>query len=219
MFIKAYSYFFKSKWRFFFNLVWDQANGPRIKSSTFNCSFNLKTSKHNSRSSFITPSDWNNSWRLNQRNLLYYFIVKIHTEDCTHVYTNQMIICYTISWLCDLSFTKIVCTHGWSKDQLKNYKKDSCRYSLAPSSSCSIFSPSQATSCNLICQSMLHILKIVKKWEKLLKESCWGQVFHTTWLYFIGDPHHINIIMDFGKISSKAQKSPYSHKKTSKLMI
>ena len=169
MFIKAYSYFFKSKWRFFFNLVWDQANGPRIKSSTFNCSFNLKTSKHNSRSSFITPSDWNDSWRLNQRNLLYYFIVKIHTEDCTRVYTNQMIICYTISWLCDLSFTKIVCTHGWSKDQLKNYKKDSCRYSLAPSSSCSIFSPSQATSCNLICQSMLHILKIVKK--KLFKNG------------------------------------------------
>ena len=110
LFIKAYSYFFKSKWGFSFNLVRDQANDPRIKSSTFNHSFNLKTSKHDSRSSFITPSERNVSWRSNQRNLLYYFIVKIHTEDCTHIYTNQMIICYTISWSCNLSFTKIVCT-------------------------------------------------------------------------------------------------------------
>ena len=112
LFIKAYSYFFKSKWGFFFNLVRDQANGPRIKSSTFDYSFNLETSHHNSRSSFITPLDRNVSWRSNQRNLLYSFIVKIHTEDCTHIYTNQykLIIGYTISWSCDLSFTKIVCT-------------------------------------------------------------------------------------------------------------
>ena len=111
LFIKAYSYFFKSKWGFSFNLVWDQANGPRIKSSTFNYSFNLETSKHDSRSSFIAPSDHNVSWRSNQRNLLYSFIVKIHTEDCTHIYTNQykLIIYYTISWSCNLSFTKIVC--------------------------------------------------------------------------------------------------------------
>ena len=111
LFIKAYSYFFKSKWGFSFNLVWDQANGPYIKSSSFNYSFNLKTSKHDSRSSFIAPSDHNVSWRSNQRNLLYSFIVKIHTEDCTHIYTNQykLIICYTILWSCNLSFTKIVC--------------------------------------------------------------------------------------------------------------
>ena len=49
--------------------------------------------------------------------------------------------------------------------------------------------------------------------------ECWGQIFHTTWLHFIGDPHHVNIIMDFGKISFKTQKSPYSHKKASKPMV
>ena len=86
LFIKAYSYFFKSKWGFSFNLVWDQASGPHIKSSTFNYSFNLETSKHNSRLSFIAPSDRNVSWRSNQRNLLYSFIVKIHTENCTHIH-------------------------------------------------------------------------------------------------------------------------------------
>ena len=88
LFIKAHSYFLKSKWEFPFNLVRDQANGPHIKSSTFNYSFDLETSKHDSRSSFIAPSDRNVSWRSNQRNLLYSFIVKIHTEDCTHLYTN-----------------------------------------------------------------------------------------------------------------------------------
>ena len=49
LFIKAYSYFFKSKWGFSFNLVRDQANGPRIKSSTFDYSFNLETPHHDSR--------------------------------------------------------------------------------------------------------------------------------------------------------------------------
>ena len=88
LFIKAYSYFFKSKLGFSFNLVRDQVNSPHIKSSMFNYSFNLETSKHDSRSSFITPSDRNVSWRSNQRNLLYSFIVKIHIEDCIHIYTN-----------------------------------------------------------------------------------------------------------------------------------
>ena len=96
LFIKAYSYFFKSKWGFPFNLVRDQANGPRIKSSTFNYSFNLETSKHNSRSSFIAPSDRNVSWISNQRDLLYSFIVKIHTEDSTHIYTNQIQVDYLL---------------------------------------------------------------------------------------------------------------------------
>ena len=88
LFIKAHSYFIKSKWGFSFNLVRDQANSPHIKSSTFNYSFNLEASKHYSRSSFIAHSDRNVSWRSNQRNLLYSFIVKIHTEDCTYIYTN-----------------------------------------------------------------------------------------------------------------------------------
>ena len=90
LFIKVYSYFFKSKWGFSFNLVRDQANSPRIKSSTFSYSFNLETSKHDSRSSFIAPSDCNVSWRSNKRNLLYSFIIKIHTENCTHIHTNQI---------------------------------------------------------------------------------------------------------------------------------
>ena len=95
LFIKAYSYFFKSKLGFSFNLVWDQANGPRIKSSTFNYSFNLETSNHDSRSSFIAPSDRNVSWRSNQRNLLYSFIVKIHIENCTRIYIYKS----NTSWL------------------------------------------------------------------------------------------------------------------------
>ena len=82
LFIKAYSYFFKSKWWFSLNLVRDQANSPHIKSSTFN----LETSNHDSRSSFIILSDRNVSWRSNQRNLLYCFIVNIHTENCTHTH-------------------------------------------------------------------------------------------------------------------------------------
>ena len=98
LFIKAYSYFFKSKGGFSFNLVRDQTNGPRIKSNTFNYSFNLEISKHESRSSFIAPSDRNVSWRSNQRNLLYSFIVKIHTEDCTHIYTNQIQIDYLLHY-------------------------------------------------------------------------------------------------------------------------
>ena len=49
--------------------------------------------------------------------------------------------------------------------------------------------------------------------------SCWEQIFHITWLHFIGDLHHVNTIMDFGKISSKAQKSPYLHKNASKPMV
>ena len=77
LFINAYSYFFQLKWGSF-KLVRDQANGLRIESSTFNYL----------RSSFITPSDRKVSWRSNQRNLLYYFIVKIHAEDYTHIYTN-----------------------------------------------------------------------------------------------------------------------------------
>ena len=81
LFIKAYSYFFKSKWGFSFNLVWDQANGPRIKSSTFNYSFNLETSKHDSRSSFIALSDRNISWRSNP-----------------HIYTNQIQIDYLLHY-------------------------------------------------------------------------------------------------------------------------
>ena len=40
----------------------------------------------------------------------------------------------------------------------------------------------------------------------------WGQNFHATWLYFISNLLHINIIIDFEKISFKAQKSLYSQK-------
>ena len=43
-------------------------------------------------------------------------------------------------------------------------------------------------------------------------DTWWGKIFHTMWLHFIGDPHHVNIIMDFGIIYFKAQRSPYSQK-------
>ena len=113
LFIKAYSYFFKSKWGFSFNLVRDQANGPHIKSSTFNYSFNLETSKHNSRSSFIASSDRNVFLESESEE----FIVLFYCKDSyrglySHIYKYKLIICYTISWSCDLSFTKIVCTAG-----------------------------------------------------------------------------------------------------------
>ena len=98
LFIKAYSYFFKSKWGSSFNLVRDQANDPRIKSSMVNYSFNLETSNHDSRSSFIAPSDRNVSWRSNQRNLLYCFIVNIHRIVLTHIYTNQIQIDYLLHY-------------------------------------------------------------------------------------------------------------------------
>ena len=97
LFINAYSYFFQLKWGSF-KLVRDQANGLRIESSTFNYSFNLLTSKHDLRSSFIIPSDRKVSWRSNQRNLLYYFIVKIHAEDYTHIYTNQIQVDYLLHY-------------------------------------------------------------------------------------------------------------------------
>ena len=51
------------------------------------------------------------------------------------------------------------------------------------------------------------------KWILIISYgSCWGQIFHTTCPHFIGDPHHVNIIMNFGRIYFKAQKSPYSQK-------
>ena len=60
---------------------------------------NSETSKYNSRSSFIAL--WIIKFLGDQIRgvLLYSFIVKSHTEDCTHIYTNQykLIICYTIS--------------------------------------------------------------------------------------------------------------------------
>ena len=106
--IKAHFYFFKSKGGFSFNLVQDQANAPNFKSNTFNHTSNLETSRHNLKSSFIVPSDRKVSQRSNQRSSLYSFIIKSYTKDCTHIYTNEhkLIICYTILWLYDLSFTK-----------------------------------------------------------------------------------------------------------------
>ena len=115
LFIKAYSYFFKSKWGFSFNLVRDQANNPHIKSSTFNYSFNLETSKHDSRSSFIASSDRNVSWISNQRNLLYSFIVKIHTEDCTHIYTNTNWLLVTLFRDRVIYLLRKLCVHTLTK--------------------------------------------------------------------------------------------------------
>ena len=69
---------------------------------------------------------------LNQRSLSHSFIVRSHAENCTHFHINQykLIICYNISWSCDLSFTnlKFVYTrsflnvpHAWP--QWENYAK------------------------------------------------------------------------------------------------
>ena len=93
LFIKAYSYFFKSKWGFSFILVRDQANSPHIKSSTFNYLSNLETSKHDSRSSFIASS-----LEIESKE----FIVLFHCKDSyrglySHIYKYKLIICYTIS--------------------------------------------------------------------------------------------------------------------------
>ena len=98
LFIKAHSYFLKSKWGFSFNLVQDQANGLHIKSSTFNYSFNLETSKHNSRSSFIASSDCNVFLEIESKK----FIVLFHCKNSyrglySHIYKYKLIICYTIS--------------------------------------------------------------------------------------------------------------------------
>ena len=48
--------------------------------------------------------------------------------------------------------------------------------------------------------------------ESYFLRSVEDKVFHITWLHFIGNSHHINIIMDFERIYFKAQKNPYSQK-------
>ena len=98
LFKKAHSYFLKSKWGFSFNLVRDQANGLHIKSSTFNYSFNLEISKHDSRSSFIASLDRNVFLEIESEE----FIVLFHCKDSyrglySHIYKYKLIICYTIS--------------------------------------------------------------------------------------------------------------------------
>ena len=96
---QAHSYIFKSKYGFSFNLNRDQANGPYIRSSTFDYLFNLETLRHSSRLSFTALRIVK---FLGDRIRGVYCIlsfVKSHTKDCTHIYTNQykLIICYTIS--------------------------------------------------------------------------------------------------------------------------
>ena len=53
------------------------------------------------------------------------FIVLFHCKDSyrelySHIYKYKLIICYTISWSCDLSFTKIVYTTTSGSDSLTN---------------------------------------------------------------------------------------------------
>ena len=45
LFIKAYSYFFKSKWGFSFNLVRDQANGPHTSNQAHSTIHSLGDTK------------------------------------------------------------------------------------------------------------------------------------------------------------------------------
>ena len=79
-------------------------------SNTSNHTSNLEISNYDSRLSFI--AFWVVKFFGDQMRgvLLYFFIVKSHTDNCTHIYTNQykLITCYTISWPCDLSFLQIL---------------------------------------------------------------------------------------------------------------
>ena len=70
-----------------------------FKSNTSNHTSNSKTSRHDSRSNFIALQIVKFLGNRIKEILLYSFSVKSHTEDCTHIYTNQykLIICYTIS--------------------------------------------------------------------------------------------------------------------------
>ena len=68
-----------------------------------------------------------------------------------------------------------------------------------------------------VTSSLVHAL--AKQSPCTWGAKCWEQIFHATWLCFIGNSHHINTIMDFGKIFSKAQKSPYLHKEASKPIV
>ena len=95
--IKAYSYFFKSKQGFCFNLVQDHANNPRLQIKYIQSHIQLRDIK--ARFKIKLPLNRKASWKSNQRSSLYSSIIKSHTKDCTHIYTNQykLIICYTIS--------------------------------------------------------------------------------------------------------------------------
>ena len=73
-----------------------------------------------------------------------------------------------------------------------------------------------------VTSSLVHALAkqaLAKQSPCTWGAKCWGQIFHVIWLCFIGNSHHINTIMDFGKIFSKAQKSPYLHKEVSKPIV
>ena len=76
-----------------------QPSTSNQNSDTSNHTSNLETSKYKSRSSFIALQIVKFFGDRIIGVLLYSFIVKSHTEDCTHIYTNQykLIICYTIS--------------------------------------------------------------------------------------------------------------------------
>ena len=76
-----------------------QSSTSNQNSNTFNHTSNLETSKYNSRSSFIAFQIVKFFGDRIIGVLLYSFIVKSHTGDCTHIYINQykLIICYTIS--------------------------------------------------------------------------------------------------------------------------
>ena len=76
-----------------------QPSTSNQNSDTSNHTSNLETSKYNSRSSFIALQIVKFFGDRIIGVLLYYFIVKSHTGDCTHIYTNQykLIIFYTIS--------------------------------------------------------------------------------------------------------------------------
>ena len=92
-----------------------------------------------------------------------------------------------------------------------------------------LFSKSKYTSIQLMFKvwvnnNLLHTVfwlhhNLVYKFSITIFDSYWEQNFHATWLYFIGNQHHINILWILGKsilkpkrahIYTKWSRSPWS---------
>ena len=49
----------------------------------------------------------------------------------------------------------------------------------------------------VICRENMYGYFVGNGFVRYMINMCRGQIFHTTQLYFIGDPHHVNTIMNF----------------------
>ena len=80
-----------------------------------------------------------------------------------------------------------------------------------------LFSKSKYTSIQLMFKiwvnyNLLHMVfwlhhNLVYKFSITIFDSCWGQNFHATWLYFFGNPHHFNILWILGKSILKPKRA------------